>query len=404
MTTAEKLSEDDVKILSDLKNKFEGLSKATDKVKQFAEELPGKMEKRDKITEDLKGQVDEQMTSMNGLKEEISALGQKLSEVNFQSPSSVSQLSLGHQFVANDDFKQLGGSEGFEKSKNLRVDNLSISTLEDSAGALIDEQRLPMVDSLSQPLNVRGLFARGTTTAKQIEYAREKSFDNQAGTVAEMALKPQSDLDYELITAKVIKIAHYIKASTESIDDAPGLASQINNRLVYGVGLREEAQLLYGSGTGNDLQGAVPVAQDYVLPADFNPDELNMFDILRLAILQTTLGLYPASGIVLHDTAWARIQLQKDKDGNYLSGSPTSQIGPMLWNLPVATSLTFQQNDFLVGAFNTGAQIFDRKDVAITLSTENENDFVRNMMTILAEKRLTLAHYRTDSFVKGQII
>ena len=61
------------------------------------------------------------------------------------------------------------------------------------------------------------------------------------------------------------------------------------------------------------------------------------------------------------------------------------------------------QNNFLTGAFNMAAQIFDRMDIEVLLSTENEDDFVKNMVTIRAEERLALAVYRPEAFVTGTV-
>ena len=58
---------------------------------------------------------------------------------------------------------------------------------------------------------------------------------------------------------------------------------------------------------------------------------------------------------------------------------------------------------FLTGAFSMGAQIFDRWQSRVEVATENEDDFVKNLVTILAEERLALAVYRPEAFIYGDI-
>jgi HK97 family phage major capsid protein len=56
---------------------------------------------------------------------------------------------------------------------------------------------------------------------------------------------------------------------------------------------------------------------------------------------------------------------------------------------------------FLTGAFQGGAQLFDRWDARVEISTEDSTNFRQNLVTILAEERLALAVYNTLAFVKG---
>ena len=58
-------------------------------------------------------------------------------------------------------------------------------------------------------------------------------------------------------------------------------------------------------------------------------------------------------------------------------------------------------NEFLCGAFDMGAQIFDRLEIEVLLSTENVDDFEKNMVTIRAEERLALAIYRPEALITG---
>lgn len=58
---------------------------------------------------------------------------------------------------------------------------------------------------------------------------------------------------------------------------------------------------------------------------------------------------------------------------------------------------------FLTGAFKYGAQIFDRQETSVQVSTENSDDFVRNLVTILGEERIAFAVKRPGAFVYGNL-
>ena len=139
----------------------------------------------------------------------------------------------------------------------------------------------------------------------------------------------------------------------------------------------------------------------YVKPTGVTVVNETMIDRLRLAMLQTTLALFPATGIVLNPTDWASIELTKDTQNRYLWANPGGLIGPTIWGLPVAESLAQPQNNFLAGAFKYASQIFDREDANVQMSTEDRDNFVKNMVTILAEERLALAIYRPQALIKG---
>ncbi len=47
--------------------------------------------------------------------------------------------------------------------------------------------------------------------------------------------------------------------------------------------------------------------------------------------------------------------------------------------------------------------MFDRWQSRVEVATENEDDFIRNLLTVLAEERLALAVYRPESFVTGDL-
>ena len=100
-------------------------------------------------------------------------------------------------------------------------------------------------------------------------------------------------------------------------------------------------------------------------------------------------------------TDWHHLELTKDNENRYLIAAPTSRLPPMIWGLPVVESDGMTNGDFLVGAFRLAATLFDREDAAILLSTEDQDNFVTNRVTILCEERLALTVFRPLAFVYG---
>jgi HK97 family phage major capsid protein len=72
-----------------------------------------------------------------------------------------------------------------------------------------------------------------------------------------------------------------------------------------------------------------------------------------------------------------------------------------LWGLPVVDTPAMAVDSFLVGAFRFGATLYDRMGVEILISTENADDFEKNLATMRAEERIALAVKRPASFVVG---
>ena len=52
-------------------------------------------------------------------------------------------------------------------------------------------------------------------------------------------------------------------------------------------------------------------------------------------------------------------------------------------------------------AFRVAATIYDRADTEVLISTEDRDNFVKNMITVLAEKRLALGVKRPGSLIYG---
>ena len=372
-----------------------------DEVKAIAERAIGMAEKGETMTTGFKEQADEALTTANEVKGLLNELEQRVAAGKQAEDVA---MTPGQRFVAADEFKSFAGQTRPRGRVIVEVKDITSLTTDaaGSAGALINSDRRGMQVELPQRrLTIRSLLLPGNTASNAIEYEQEKLFTNSAAPVAEGALKPQSELQFEDKTATVRTIAHWMRTSVQVLADVPALRSIIDQRLRYGLAYAEEQQLLNGSGTGQNLTGLVTAATPYSAPGSLTAT--SQVDIIRLMILQAALAEYPPNGIVMNPIDWAAIEMQKDGEGRYLIGNPQGTLSPTLWGLPVVATQAMGVDKALVGAFNLAAQIFDRQDATVDVSTEDQDNFVKNKITIRAEERLALAIYRPQALVYGDL-
>lgn len=387
--------DEDVKIIN------ASLKEVGDKIKAQAEVFA----KNEKQNEETVKKVDELLSKHGELQASLTQTEQLLAKLEANGAGGdVQHESFGQQFVKSESFTKFAA----QMTPRGRVDmgfKAAITSLttdaDGSAGDLVERTRVPGVIQIPERrMTVRDLITPGTMDGNAFEYVKETGFTNNAGPVAEGAKKAESSLKYDLITGTAKVIAHTMKASRQILSDASQLASMIDGRMRYGLAFKEEDQILNGDGTGQNLLGIIPQATAYAAPFDPAGTETNI-DMMRLAMLQAFLAEFPATGHVMNPIDWARIELLKDTTGRYIIGNPQGSIGATLWNLPVVETQAIAVDKFLTGAFKLGAQVFDRWQARVEIATENEDDFVKNMVTILAEERLALAVYRPEAFIYG---
>jgi HK97 family phage major capsid protein len=98
----------------------------------------------------------------------------------------------------------------------------------------------------------------------------------------------------------------------------------------------------------------------------------------------------------------ADIETQKDDQGRYILISEPEGGSTVLWRLPIVDTTIMPSGEFAVGAWNVAAQVFDRRQAMVEVSTENSDNFSRGMCTFRCSERLALCVYRPESFVHGE--
>ncbi|MGR7403741.1 phage major capsid protein [Klebsiella aerogenes] len=388
-----------------LKKVTASIEEATGKFNAKAEDALKEAQKSGKLSEETKAAVDKMASEFNALREAektlkaaVGELEQHVAQMPLANAKQVVE-TVGHQVISAEALKSFAASIDGGKRVSIPVKAATIST--DIPDGVVEPQRLPGIDTApKQRLFIRDLIAPGRTSSPAIFWVQQTGFTNNAAVVPENTQKPYSDIQFATKITPVTTVAHLFKASKQILDDFAQLQSTIDAEMRYGLKFVEEQEILFGDGTGAHLDGIVPQASAFN-PA-FQVEQQNGIDDLRLAMLQAQLARFPASGHVLHFIDWAKIELTKDSLGRYILANPAALTGPTLWGLPVVATEAVQfLGKFLTGAFNAGAQIFDREETNVVISTENADDFEKNMITIRCEERLALAVKRPEAFVFG---
>ena len=327
--------------------------------------------------------------------------------------------TIGESFLASAEFKSLlaSGSANMPapfKSSGYSVKDVYSALPSGTPGSFGTIQRDAIVIPPRRTKRVRDLFPSRTTTAAIIEYFRMTGFTNNAAAVAErssdgstFAAKQQSSFTFVGEQAPVRTLAHWEAAHRNVLADEPQLRSIIDNELMYGLRLQEDAQILSGSGTGENLTGILNTTgiQTYNWSSGAYSATPGLSDTkadaLRRAATLSFLAYYEPTGVVLHPNDWEDIELSKDGNGAYVVAVSVALGGEQrLWRIPVVDTPAIAEGTALVGAFGTGAQIYDRESPSIRISEQHSDFFVRNAIVILAEQRLALAVKRPEAFVE----
>ena len=323
--------------------------------------------------------------------------------------------SVGEAFLNSPEFKSLqGGKNGANmvapfQTKSLEQKDIYNTLPSGTPGQFGAVERDGIAPIAQRRSRVRDLFPARSTNAAIIEYFRQTGFTNNASVVPEYSssnfgAKPQSTMTFKGEQAPVRTIAHWEAAHRNVLADEPQLRSIVDNELLYGLRLTEDNQILSGAGTGEDLTGILNTTgiQTYSWSSgSTTPVADTKADAIRRAATLSYLAYYEPTGIIVNPNDWEDIELTKNTQGTYLlamsvAGGAESRV----WRIPVIDTPAIASGTALIGAFGTGAQLYDREAATIRISEQHSDFFVRNAIVILAEERIALAVKRPESFVK----
>lgn len=337
----------------------------------------------------------------------------------------------GEQFVNSDGFKHIQAE--FKNNGRLGQGISTGAVAVDTKGTLLEgagggggalaapvPQVIPgVVDKQFQPLRVADLLLSGQASTNSLRYVVEGTATSGAAGVAEGSSKPQSTLGLTTTDEPVKKIATSLKLSDEMLEDAAQVRSYVDGRLSLFVNIEEERQLVVGAGT-NEIVGIKPSGNTrainiYAGGTAAGNKAVQLFKALNG---QRGSALIEPDFIVCNPSDYQDLRLLTDTAGQFFGGGPfQGQYGnagqvaasgqvtgatDYIWQKPVIVTTAVGAGTALIGT-TSAAQVWRKGGLTVEATNSNEDDFLRNLVTIRAEKRLALAVYRPSAFTEVRL-
>lgn len=338
----------------------------------------------------------------------------------------------GERFINSEGFKKIQAE--YKSNGRLSQGISSGAVAVDTKGTLLEgagggggplaapvPQVIPgVVDKQFQPLRVADLLLSGQATTNSLRYVVEGTATSGAAGVAEGGTKPQSTLGLTTTDEPVKKIATVLKLSDEMLEDASQVRSYIDGRLSLFVKIEEERQLILGAGT-NEIVGIKPSGNTrainiYAGGTAAGDKAVQLFKALNG---QRGSALLEPDFIVVNPSDYQDLRLLTDTAGQFFGGGPFQ--GPYgngqnvaasgqvtgatdyIWQKPVVVTTAVGAGTALIGT-TSAAQVWRKGGLTVEATNSNEDDFLKNLVTIRAEERLALAVYRPTAFTEVRLV
>lgn len=389
------------------------LDKINGDTKRAAENALAEAKKSGEVSAETKNAVDKLLTSQTALNTSLNELTNKVEGLAVENkdlaqvvaegggrggPSS--PVSFGQAVMAKGKGQiEAFVSNGATGTVSIDVSN-AITSADGSGGGLIyqEEERAP-VNMPQRRLRIRNLVSHARTGTNLVPYRKQTLRSDATAMIAESGTYPESAFGWTKADTKVKKIGAITNITEETLADADLLQSEIDLEMRFGLDLELEKQILAGDGVGENLHGLIPNAVGFVAAAGL--PNATRIDRLRLAVLQVVLADYIPTHFVLNPTDWAGIDLLKDAQSRYVFGNPGAQSSPSLWGKEVVESNSMSVGEWLTGDLQMAATLYDRSEADITISSEHGDNFIEDMLTMKARKRVALAVKRAAAMVTG---
>lgn len=238
-------------------------------------------------------------------------------------------------------------------------------------------------------------------TIKFNQYSVNDTLDGIGG-VLEGEEKPEFGFNIEPKSEAIIKIAGWVDYTEEMEDDVDGFRSEITREAALAHADVFDYQFYKGNGNQTtQLNGLWESSNLQTFPQGGVTSASNVIDKLVAGLTEIRKNHRGAGAFVVAPSVWQDIYLNKDNGDAYtypilLNGSGVLSLG----GVPVYWSNVFEDGQGIVGDFGRGAAVYTKRGLVLKTSSENKDNFIKNVRTLLVESREAVIKRYADGFLK----
>jgi HK97 family phage major capsid protein len=214
----------------------------------------------------------------------------------------------------------------------------------------------------------------------------EGSFLNQTPG----ALKQQVDYDLTEVTVTTSYLAGFVRIAKQMLQDLPFMQSFLPQELIEDYLRAEDYQFfqqLTAAANGNTSGVTATVTIEKIIQgiAALGEDD------------------YDANGIVVTNAVWAKILNTKPNDYSLPAGGAVTVDGNgnvRIVGIPLyrTNATNIGTNNMIIGDWSR-AKIIQTDGLSVNMYEQDQDNVIRNLITVKAEARVALAILRTDAFI-----
>ncbi|MBQ9252625.1 MAG: phage major capsid protein [Clostridia bacterium] len=342
----------------------------------------------------IRAQIEETQKAIEMAEEKEKLLGMIGEKRDEKQPEEKAARNLGEHFVRSLKAAQIGRRFDVTAAAFKANSDVQVTPAAEGVDAFATTFDRNVVTGPRTDLVVRNLFGAEAIGGSTLVYLVEGAIEGAPAVTAEGAAKPQVHFaDPSPVTVSLDKVACFIKESDEYIKDYAFLASAINGRLLYHLGLTEQKKLI------TDLLATSGIQKDSTgWKAASTATEIADLILQAAMDVQENSG-FAADAIVMNPATWYTLRVAKNGNQDYYGGGFFgAQNVPNLWGIPVCVTTAVSAGQIIVGAFKTCGSVVSNGGVSVEAVNTDQDDFIKNLMTIRAEERLALAVRRPAGF------
>ena len=268
----------------------------------------------------------------------------------------------------------------------LKADELFVS---EATGTYVQPQYEVGIKGTPFVSDLRSLLPQSTTNSDTVTVNRGVYNANNGAIVLEGASIPESTNTLTAVNFTIDKLAHKFQVSEEFLKDVDGASQFISNQITGGLIEKMNGNIItdikandtaFDTTSSAQLYQAIESAQEY--------------DVLMATLNQMRIGNYIPDLILVHPTDYAKMQLLKSSQNEYLGISGTVD------GVRVAQSSSITAGEFHVMDSVRYGRYYNNIPLSVQFGFEG-SDFGNDTRTVKAVHRGVLAVLDVNACITG---